>query len=136
LRCIPLKAALLQGCPYLLLINRFKLFSGGWEILSTSNREKSMAMEKIRGEPAERPKSGSISDPSESGHLPLKRFLDRTGAAHFLGVETSTLASWAVKGTGPPISKMGRLVRYDIEKLQAWVESRTVNSTATYGRST
>lgn len=94
-----------------------------------------MAMEKTRGEPADGVEIGSNSDPSEPGDFPQKRFLDRTGAAHFLGVETSTLASWAVKGTGPPISKMGRLVRYDIEKLQAWIESRTVNSTSTFGRS-
>lgn len=61
-------------------------------------------------------------------------FLDRTGAARFLGVKVATLADWAVRGCGPQMVKMGRSVRYEIRALVAFAESRTVTSTAKFGR--
>jgi hypothetical protein len=66
--------------------------------------------------------------------LPLDGFLDRKEASRILGVKPATMADWAVRGFGPPMVKFGRIVKYDMRKLMEWAESRTVNSTATYGR--
>lgn len=64
----------------------------------------------------------------------LDTYVDRTEAARILGVKPATLADWAVKGFGPPIAKFGRAAKYNVRKLLAWAEARTVLSTATFGR--
>jgi predicted DNA-binding transcriptional regulator AlpA len=49
---------------------------------------------------------------------------DETGA--FIGAKPSTLAVWRCKGIGPEYIKVGRLVRYRLSAVLAWLESRTV----------
>jgi len=65
---------------------------------------------------------------------PLEGFVDRAEAARILGVKPATLADWAVRGCGPQMVKMGRSVRYEVQALLAYAESRTVTSTAKFGR--
>jgi hypothetical protein len=65
---------------------------------------------------------------------PFEGLVDRTEAARILGVKVATLADWAVRGCGPEMIKIGRSVRYEIRALAAYAASRTVTSTAKYGR--
>lgn len=54
--------------------------------------------------------------------------LSRQEAAAFLGVSVSTLAVWACnKRYGLPVVKMGRLVKYRLSDLIAFIERRTLN---------
>lgn len=48
-------------------------------------------------------------------------------AAVFLGVSFRTLEGWrATDGEGPPFIQMGRLCRYKVVDLHAWMEARRV----------
>ena len=64
--------------------------------------------------------------------------LSRTEAAEILRISPYTLAKWACKGGkytqkvggggyGLPFIKVGRLVKYRLSDLEAWLESRTRN---------
>ena len=45
--------------------------------------------------------------------------------AELLGVHPSTLGNWREKGIGPPFLRMeGKLIRYVVEDVRAWVESQ------------
>lgn len=56
-------------------------------------------------------------------------------AAEHLGVAVASLAKWRVSGDGPEFLKLGAAVRYRMQDLDAWVESRRARSTAeTTGR--
>ena len=66
---------------------------------------------------------------------PLDSYVDRKEAARLLGIRPATLADYAIRGCGPPFAKIGRSIRYPLRGLQQWAESRTVTSTAKFGRS-
>lgn len=52
-------------------------------------------------------------------------------AADYLGLSASTLAKMRVRGDGPPYSKAGsRIVVYDINDLDQWLDARKVRSTS------
>ena len=55
---------------------------------------------------------------------------DQVPIAQMLEVEIKTLESWRVKGFGPKYMKVGRLVRYRLSDVRAWLDSRTVSSTS------
>ena len=58
-----------------------------------------------------------------------KKLLNRSEAAHYLGLVEHTLAVWACHKTHEiPYIKIGRNVRYRLSDLDAWLESRTVNN--------
>jgi hypothetical protein len=42
-------------------------------------------------------------------------------AARFLRVPVKTLYQWKWRGEGPPVTKIGRYLRYDPDALRAWV---------------
>jgi excisionase family DNA binding protein len=42
----------------------------------------------------------------------------------YLGVPVQTLYYWRKKHQGPPVSRVGRHLRYDPAQVQAWVHSR------------
>lgn len=52
------------------------------------------------------------------------------GAATVLKLSVYTLADMRCKGTGPRFTKVGRLVRYRMSDLQAWLDSRTFTNTS------
>ena len=57
------------------------------------------------------------------------KLLTRAEAAEYLGLRIQTLAVWAITGRyGLKMIKVGRSVRYRQSDLDAWLESRTVNS--------
>ncbi len=50
---------------------------------------------------------------------------DERFAAAFLGAKVETLRGWRKKKCGPPWRKIGgKLVRYSLADLRAWVESQ------------
>ena len=52
------------------------------------------------------------------------QLLNRREAANFLGVKENTLAVWAVTKRQPlPYLKIGRLVKYRLSDLQAFLEN-------------
>lgn len=55
--------------------------------------------------------------------------LTREQAARYLGLQVQTLSVWACRGCGPKFVKLGRAVRYRKSDLDAYVESRVVQST-------
>lgn len=44
----------------------------------------------------------------------------------FLGVPVGTLYQWRVRGEGPPAFKIGRHVRFDPNRVRAWLAESTV----------
>jgi excisionase family DNA binding protein len=40
----------------------------------------------------------------------------------FLGVPVGTLYQWRVRGEGPPAFKVGRHVRFDPDRVRAWLD--------------
>ena len=39
-----------------------------------------------------------------------------------------TLANWRTYGRGPAYVRLGRLVRYQVAELEAWIERKTVRT--------
>jgi excisionase family DNA binding protein len=55
--------------------------------------------------------------------------LTRAQAAEFLGLKEQTLATWLTTRRYPlPVIKVGRLVRYRLRDLEAFLERRTVGA--------
>ena len=60
---------------------------------------------------------------------PQNTLLNRTQAAEYLGVSKGTLEVWAcTKRYALPYVKVGRLVKYRLSDLQAFVASRVVGN--------
>ncbi len=58
----------------------------------------------------------------------MQTLLDETAAAEQLTVSKGTLANWRCSGLGgPKYLKIGRLVRYRTEDLEAFLNARTVD---------
>jgi len=50
---------------------------------------------------------------------------DERFAAAYLGVDFETVRGWRKRRTGPPWKKInGKLIRYSLADLRAWVESQ------------
>lgn len=55
--------------------------------------------------------------------------LTRKQAADYLGVQEGTLAVWAcTKRYHLPVVKVGRLVKYRLTDLEAFIDRRTINT--------
>lgn len=48
-----------------------------------------------------------------------------TELATWLGVSPATIYHWRNTGSGPPVHKVGRHLRYQRSEVQAWLESQT-----------
>lgn len=59
-----------------------------------------------------------------------KPLQDETAISKRLECEVKTLQAWRSRGGGPPFIKVGRLVRYDPQDVEAWIASRRVASTS------
>lgn len=58
-----------------------------------------------------------------------QQFLSTQEAADYLGLSTQTLIGWrsGEAPQGPPFHRLGLKVRYKLEDLESWVESRRVD---------
>lgn len=62
----------------------------------------------------------------------LTPWLDRKGAAEYLGITVDTLAQMAHRGTGPKYAKPSeRIVRYHRDELDRWLDASSRTSTGT-----
>ncbi len=55
-----------------------------------------------------------------------QKLLTSTEAADLLGIEPQTLAVWRLHSKNLPFLKIGRLVRYRAQDIEAWLASRRV----------
>lgn len=53
---------------------------------------------------------------------PGKALLTAEQAAEYLHVQTQTLANWRGTGKGPKFIRIGRLIRYRLDALDAFIE--------------
>ncbi|WP_161314084.1 helix-turn-helix transcriptional regulator [Sneathiella litorea] len=60
------------------------------------------------------------------------RRLRTLDAASYCGSTKSTFEKFRLNGDGPTYAKIGRVVVYDVEDLDAWVESKKHRSTSEY----
>lgn len=56
-----------------------------------------------------------------------ERWLDAVGVAAYLGVSLRTVRSWTMSGEIPHVRTPGRLVRYDSDAIDRWLEQLTVD---------
>jgi predicted DNA-binding transcriptional regulator AlpA len=62
------------------------------------------------------------------------RLLREKAAADLLGVKIRTMQDWRFRGGGPPFIKLsGRAVRYRVNDLLQWVDSKVRASTSDDG---
>jgi excisionase family DNA binding protein len=52
------------------------------------------------------------------------RLLTQDELARYLGVKPGTLSAWRYRGQGPPAVKVGHLVRYRPQDVNAWLNER------------
>jgi excisionase family DNA binding protein len=62
-----------------------------------------------------------------------RRFRARK-AAEYIGVSDSTLAKWRMRGDPPAYRKLGRVVVYDQNDLDEWLDACRRTSTSDVGR--
>ncbi len=60
-------------------------------------------------------------------HIQSPAKLTRAEAAEYLGLEKSTLNTWASLGRGPRFLKAGSKVWYLQRELDRWIEERSTN---------
>lgn len=60
-----------------------------------------------------------------------RTYFDEKAAAEFLSLSVRTLQKWRYEGGGPPFVRISRrAIRYSREELKAWMDARTLESTA------
>lgn len=62
-----------------------------------------------------------MSNNAEQPTTPLDKLLTEKDVSAILQVPCPTLQLWRHRGSGPPFVKLGRLVRYRLEDVDAWV---------------
>lgn len=58
------------------------------------------------------------------------KLLTAVQTAALLGVRTTTLESWRLRGSSIPYKKIGRLIRYAEADVLAWIDAQTRTSTS------
>jgi len=57
----------------------------------------------------------------------VKRLIDITEASEYLGIKKSTLYSWRYQKSIPYI-KVGRLLKFDLQDLDNWIQKNKVKA--------
>lgn len=57
------------------------------------------------------------------------RLLTEKEAAEILNVSIKTMQFWRLVGNGPPFTKLGRLVRYELKELQNFIQQNRRKNT-------
>ncbi len=58
----------------------------------------------------------------------MRRYLTRREVADEYPISYSTLAHLAMKGKGPPYSRIGRSVIYENAAVQRWIQRHLINT--------
>ena len=56
--------------------------------------------------------------------------VDEDNLADLLNVQVKSVQAWRSRGGGPKFIRVGRLVRYSQDDIEAWVASRRMASTS------
>jgi len=56
--------------------------------------------------------------------------IDTAQAAAYLSIKPNTLEVWRTHGAGPVYKKLGRLVRYSVDDLDAYLAAQSRSSTS------
>lgn len=64
----------------------------------------------------------TMTDPGRSGLSHVFLSPDEVAAA-IPGITKGTLAMWRYEHKGPPYRKLGRVVVYALDELEAWIEA-------------
>ena len=67
---------------------------------------------------------------AESLGSKMPRWLRVKAAAAHLKLGVSTMNKWRLTGGGPPFSRLGTIIVYDVADLDAWASARRVRSTS------
>jgi excisionase family DNA binding protein len=59
--------------------------------------------------------------------MPEKRFIGIKECSKYLDVAVGTLYDWVYKKKIPHV-KLGRLVKFDLRKLEAWIKEKEVQT--------
>jgi hypothetical protein len=73
---------------------------------------------------------GGSTDESQVSEQATPQFVNELVIERVLGVPVKTLRNWRVSGRGPPFSKFGASVRYELAIAIRWARERQVNSTS------
>lgn len=57
------------------------------------------------------------------------QLMNEKAAAEFLGVTVKCLQNWRWRNVGPRWIKLGRLIRYDVEEVKAYLAKQTRGET-------
>ena len=76
-------------------------------------------------------KAAQRVQPAET--TPRRRYSRTRGAAEYIGSTKSTLDKMRVAGTGPPFTKLGRAVIYDLDLLDEYMAANRRSSTSDTG---
>lgn len=63
---------------------------------------------------------------AENHSVDVPEVWDAKKTAEYLGVDERKLAKWRMNGRGPAFVRYGRLIRYPVPDLVAWVEANKV----------
>jgi hypothetical protein len=74
--------------------------------------------------------AGDGTGKSQVAEQATPQFVNELVIERVLGVPVKTLRNWRVSGRGPPFSKFGALVRYELATVIRWARERKVNSTS------
>jgi predicted DNA-binding transcriptional regulator AlpA len=66
-----------------------------------------------------------MQEPAFQPDLDVTALLDERRLAERLGVSCSTLQSWRYTGRGPRYIKIGRLIRYQLSEVDAYIHAQT-----------
>jgi excisionase family DNA binding protein len=61
----------------------------------------------------------------------MENLINEAEAAKYLSLSRSFMRQARVKGTGPVYRKFGRAVRFRVQDLDAWIESKARKNTIT-----
>jgi hypothetical protein len=70
------------------------------------------------------------ADESQVAEQATPQFVNEYVIEKVLDVPVKTLRNWRVNGRGPPFSKFGASVRYELATAIRWARERQVNSTS------
>ena len=62
----------------------------------------------------------------------MDKLLSTREAAEVLSIKPNTLEIWRVQGKGPKFLKIGRSVKYRMERLKEYLNQHEVSSTSEY----
>jgi hypothetical protein len=74
--------------------------------------------------------AGGGTSKSQVAEQAEPQFVNEFVIERVLGVPVKTLRNWRVSGRGPPFSKLGATVRYELATAISWARERQVNSTS------